>query len=141
MKPYPLVDDPVRTVLRVGMSQAQRLIAPRGPEAPSAPWEARRSGNSTSPAGGDAKVFSSLRESKHVEIERASVPFYGPGSRWTAITPATLLGLAAGTPFATIFATATRVRPDAPAAAVTSVNMCGNFTVTGSNSICRARTT
>ena len=45
-----------------------------------------------------------------------------------AIVAAGFLGLAAGVPFATIFTTSPRVRPEAPAAAIAFVNMCGNLT-------------
>ena len=40
-----------------------------------------------------------------------------------------LLGLAAGVPFAVLFAAAQRLRPDAPAAAIALVNACGVLTI------------
>jgi hypothetical protein len=70
-KPYPLVDEIIRPVLRVGMPRGPRLNAPGGTMHVVAGWSAQR-------AEGAVKVFSSLREFKHLEIERCPVPFYGP---------------------------------------------------------------
>jgi len=46
-----------------------------------------------------------------------------------AVAGALVLGLAAGLPFAVIFAAAQRARPDAPASAIALVNACGILTV------------
>jgi len=46
-----------------------------------------------------------------------------------AFLGAFVMGLAAGVPFATLFAAAQRVRPDAPGAAVALVNACGVATI------------
>ena len=42
MKPYPLVDEIIRPVLRVGMPRAPRLIAPGGTMHVMAGWRAQR---------------------------------------------------------------------------------------------------
>jgi MFS family permease len=46
-----------------------------------------------------------------------------------SVLGALVMGLAAGLPFAVIFAAAQRARPDAPAAAVALVNACGILTI------------
>jgi nitrate/nitrite transporter NarK len=46
-----------------------------------------------------------------------------------AVAGALVLGLAAGLPFAVIFAAAQRARPDAPASATALVNACGILTI------------
>jgi MFS family permease len=46
-----------------------------------------------------------------------------------AVAGALVLGLAAGLPFAVIFAAAQRARPDAPASAIALVNACGILTI------------
>ncbi|HEU0246053.1 MAG TPA: MFS transporter [Gaiellaceae bacterium] len=46
-----------------------------------------------------------------------------------AVTGALVLGLAAGLPFAVIFAAAQRARPDTPASATALVNACGILTI------------
>lgn len=46
-----------------------------------------------------------------------------------AIVGALILGLAAGLPFAVVFAAAQRVRPDAPVGAASVVNACGVLTI------------
>jgi len=46
-----------------------------------------------------------------------------------AVAGSLVLGLAAGLPFAVIFAAAQRARPDAPAGAIALVNTCGIFTI------------
>ena len=46
-----------------------------------------------------------------------------------AAVMAVVMGLAAGVPFAILFAAAQRVRPDAPGAAVALVNACGVATI------------
>jgi MFS family permease len=51
------------------------------------------------------------------------------GSYALAVTGSLLLGLAAGLPFAVLFAAAQRVRPDAPGAAVALVNACAVLTI------------
>ena len=51
------------------------------------------------------------------------------GPLWLSAAGALLAGLAAGVPFATIFAAAQRERPDAPGAAVALVNGCAVLTI------------
>jgi predicted MFS family arabinose efflux permease len=46
-----------------------------------------------------------------------------------AVAASLVLGLAAGVPFAVLFAAAQRSRPDAPGAAVAFVNACGILTI------------
>ena len=46
-----------------------------------------------------------------------------------AVASTVTLGLAAGIPFAPAFAGAARVRPDAPAAAIGMINMCGSLLI------------
>ena len=51
------------------------------------------------------------------------------GPLWASGLGALTLGLAAGLPFAAIFAAAQRLRPDAPGAAVALVNGCAALTI------------
>ena len=46
-----------------------------------------------------------------------------------AIVSAVTVGIASGIPFAPAFAAAARTRPDAPAAAIGMINMCGSLLI------------
>lgn len=60
-----------------------------------------------------------------VAVAMGSVALAARGPLWLSALGAIVMGLAAGVPFALVFAVAQRLRPDAPAAAMSLVNMCG----------------